>query len=111
MFAALSKDVAQWSGLTFHQLEITHGPFYNSRMNTTISLPDALLTSADELAAEQGLSRDEWIAQAVEFYTHRQRSKEEITAALDAIYGSEPSTLDPTLAAAQSRVLPKDDWK
>jgi len=33
-----------------------------------------------------------------------------ITDALNQVYDEEPSALDPALAAAQARALPKEDW-
>ena len=33
-----------------------------------------------------------------------------VTNALNQVYAEEPSTLDPMLAAAQARALPKEDW-
>lgn len=80
-------------------------------MNAIVSLPDALLSTADEFASAQGISRDELIAQAIECYLQRQTRDDEITAALDSIYCKELSKLDPALAAAQTRVLSKDDWQ
>jgi hypothetical protein len=35
---------------------------------------------------------------------------EEITEALNRIYSREDSSLDPVLAALQTRALPRDDW-
>ncbi len=78
-------------------------------MKTAISLPDPLFTAAEQFAQERGLSRSELYAQALRYYlqTHQAQA---ITEALDQIYTEEPSTLDPAFAAAQTRVLPKEDW-
>jgi len=78
-------------------------------MKTAISLPDPLFQAAEQFAQEQGLSRSELYARAIQLYlqTHRYHG---ITDALNQVYEAESSTLDPAIAAAQAHILPRDDW-
>jgi metal-responsive CopG/Arc/MetJ family transcriptional regulator len=78
-------------------------------MKTAISLPDPLFQAAEEFAHEQGLSRSELYARALQAYlqAHRYHS---VTDTLNQIYATEPSTLDPTIAAAQARALRSEEW-
>lgn len=73
-------------------------------MRATISIPDALFASVDELAAEWGVSRSEVYARAVAELLAKHRSAD-VTARLNEVYGSEPSRLDPGLQRAQERAL------
>lgn len=82
---------------------------YTRCMKTAISIPDPLFQAAEEFAQEQGLSRSELYAQALQEYLRRRRYYG-ITAALDQVYAVEDSQLDPAFVAAQSRILPKDEW-
>jgi metal-responsive CopG/Arc/MetJ family transcriptional regulator len=78
-------------------------------MKTAISIPDPLFQAAEEFAQEQGLSRSELYVRAIRLYlqTHRYHG---ITETLDKVYAAEASRLDPAIAAAQARSIPKEDW-
>jgi metal-responsive CopG/Arc/MetJ family transcriptional regulator len=78
-------------------------------MKTAISIPDPLFEAAEQFAHEQGLSRSELYAHAIHLYlqTHRYDG---ITDALNQVYIEEASQLDPSLVAAQARIMPKDEW-
>jgi len=78
-------------------------------MKTAISIPDPLFQAAEEFAQEQGLSRSELYARAIQLYlqTHRYHG---ITDALNKVYASEASRLDSAFAAAQTRSIPREDW-
>jgi metal-responsive CopG/Arc/MetJ family transcriptional regulator len=78
-------------------------------MKTAISIPDPLFQAAEQFAQEQGLSRSELYARAIQLYlqTHRYHG---ITEALNQVYDAEASELDPAIRAAQARSLPKDTW-
>jgi metal-responsive CopG/Arc/MetJ family transcriptional regulator len=78
-------------------------------MKTAISIPDTLFQAAEEYAHEHGISRSELYARAVQLYL-RMHQANDITAALDLIYETEPSAIDPALKVAQVRALPKDEW-
>ncbi len=78
-------------------------------MKTAISIPDPLFEAAEQFAHDNGLSRSELFARAIQLYlqTHRYHG---ITEALNQVYAEEANALDPALAAAQARVLPQEDW-
>ena len=78
-------------------------------MKTAISIPDELFESAELFARRRGISRSELYATALRHYLREHRS-EGITEQLDAIYGAEPSVLDPAIARLQARSLPNDAW-
>lgn len=78
-------------------------------MKTAISLPDPLFEAAEQFAHEQGWSRSELYARALQAYLQAHRYHG-ITDALDQIYATEASALDPALAAAQARSLSIDEW-
>jgi antitoxin MazE6 len=73
-------------------------------MKITISASNELLSAADALAKELGLSRSELCAVAVaEFLARHQPS--EVTTRLDAVYATEPSRLDAGVLRMQFRSL------
>ena len=78
-------------------------------MKTAISLPDPLFEAAEEFAHEQGWSRSELYARALQAYLQAHRYHG-ITDALNQIYTTEVSALDPVIEAAQARSLPMDEW-
>lgn len=78
-------------------------------MKTAISIPDPLFHAAEQFAQENGLSRSELFARALQLYLQTYRSKE-ITEALNEVYAERNSTLDPGFAVAQAQILPKDEW-
>jgi metal-responsive CopG/Arc/MetJ family transcriptional regulator len=78
-------------------------------MKTAISIPDPIFEEADQLAKRLGISRSELYASAIQAYVQIHRA-EDITEALNRIYGEEDSSLDPVLAALQARALPRGDW-
>ena len=78
-------------------------------MKTAISIPDSLFEAAEQFAHDNGLSRSELFARAVQLYLQMHRY-EGITEALNQVYAEETSALDTAFAAAQLRTLPKEDW-
>lgn len=78
-------------------------------MKTAISLPDELFSAADALAGRLGVSRSELYATALAEFVAKYNDRE-VTARLDRLYSTEPSTLDPGLRRAQHRSLGRDDW-
>jgi metal-responsive CopG/Arc/MetJ family transcriptional regulator len=78
-------------------------------MKTAISIPDPLFQAAEEFAHEQGLSRSELYARAIQHYLAQHRYHG-VTDALNQVYVTEASQLDPAIVAAQVRILPKDEW-
>lgn len=69
---------------------------------TTVSLPDGLLSSVDDLAKRQGMSRNELFAVALAEYLARHRDAD-VTSKLNEVLADEPIGVDPALRAAQAR--------
>lgn len=78
-------------------------------MKTAVSIPDPLFAAAEDLARDVGISRSELYARALSAFLE-ERQAERVTAALERVYGDQPSSLDPALARLQSASLPKDEW-
>ena len=78
-------------------------------MKTAISLPDELFKAAETLAGRLGMSRSRLYANALEEYINRHQARR-VSERLDAVYGPESSTLDPSVAAAQVNVVKRTDW-
>jgi metal-responsive CopG/Arc/MetJ family transcriptional regulator len=78
-------------------------------MKTAISLPDDLFKAADSLAGKLGMSRSRLYATAIEEYLARHQSRR-VSERLDAVYATEASTLDPSVAAAQGKTLKRSEW-
>ncbi len=78
-------------------------------MKTAISLPDDLFNKAESLANRLGLTRSRLYAQALEDYITRHQARR-VSEQLDAVYGTEASTVDAPTVAAQSRVLKRAEW-
>jgi metal-responsive CopG/Arc/MetJ family transcriptional regulator len=78
-------------------------------MKTAISIPDPLFEQAEQFARNNGLSRSELFARAIQLYLQTYHNQG-ITEALNQVYAEESSALDPAFAAAQARTLPKEDW-
>ena len=77
-------------------------------MKTTISLPDALFTSADSLAKRLRVSRSALYATAVAEYVAK-HSDADVTARLNSVYADSPSGIDPGMRRAQARSV-AEDW-
>lgn len=73
-------------------------------MKTVVSIPDPVFREANQLAKKMGVSRSELYASAIQAYVKAHRA-EDITEALNRIYSEEDSSLDPVLAALQSRAF------
>jgi predicted transcriptional regulator len=80
---------------------------YAISVKTAISIPDPLFRAADRAAKRQKVSRSRFYSRAVEAYLKTQQSKG-VKEALDAVYASERSELDPGLAAAAYHILSKE---
>jgi metal-responsive CopG/Arc/MetJ family transcriptional regulator len=78
-------------------------------MKTAISIPDPVFDSAEALAKKLKISRSQLYTKAVEEFvtTHTATSVRET---LDRVYGSEPSSVDPSVAKAQSATITHEDW-
>jgi len=88
-------------------------PWYNSSytqtMKTAISIPDRIFRAAERAAKRQKVSRSRFYAQAVEAYLKAQSGKR-ITEALNAVYATENSSLDPMMARIQSLSIGRGEW-
>ena len=78
-------------------------------MKTAISIPDPLFEAAEQFAHDNGLSRSELFARAIQLFLQTYKH-EGVTDALNQLYAEQSSTLDPAFVAAQTRALPKEDW-
>lgn len=78
-------------------------------MKTAISIPDRVFRAAERAAKRQRLSRSRFYAQAVEAYLKAQSGKR-ITEALNAVYATEESALDPEMARIQSLSIGREEW-
>ena len=84
-------------------------PGYATALKTTISIPDRIFRAAERAAKRQKVSRSRFYAQAVEAYLKAQSGKR-ITEALNAVYATEDSSLDPVMARIQSLSIGREEW-
>jgi metal-responsive CopG/Arc/MetJ family transcriptional regulator len=80
-------------------------------MKTAISIPDAIFEEAERLAKTRGWSRSELYSNAVSAYVNSERFSG-VREKLDAVYGQnvDDCAVDPLLAKAQARSVPKETW-
>ena len=78
-------------------------------MKTVISISDALFLAAEREAARRKVSRSRLYSLAVASYLKSLGAKN-VQKALDAVYATEDSTLDPSLARLQSGALDREGW-
>ena len=98
-----------WWFISPFGLDVRYYQGYTYCMKTAISIPDPIFKLADELARRLDMSRSELYARAVDAYILSHRY-EAVTEALNAVYATEDSALDPTTARLQFASLPKDEW-
>ncbi len=78
-------------------------------MKTAISVPDPLFEEAERLSKRLRIPRSQLYAKALKEYVERQRSKR-IREALDEVYSTESSELDPVIARLQGEALGREEW-
>jgi metal-responsive CopG/Arc/MetJ family transcriptional regulator len=78
-------------------------------MKTAISIPDPLFKEAERLTKRLRIPRSQLYARALEAYLQRQRSKG-VKEALDEVYRTESSELDPVLTQLQAVALSREEW-
>ena len=78
-------------------------------MKTAISIPDPLFKEAERLTKRLRIPRSQLYARALQAYLQRQRSKG-IKEALDEVYRTESSELDPVLSQLQTMALGQEEW-
>lgn len=78
-------------------------------MKTAISIPDSIFQTAEGLAHRLGISRSELYAKAIAEYTDAHKNQN-VTKALNNVYGEESSSLDEELNTMQIRSTLKEEW-
>lgn len=78
-------------------------------MKVTVSMPEPLFRGAERAAKRQKISRNRFYSIAVQEYLERRQSKA-ITEALNKVYSTESSELDPVLARLQSKAIGPGGW-
>jgi antitoxin MazE6 len=78
-------------------------------MKTAVSIPDAIFQAAEREAARRKVSRSRFYSMAVASYLKSLRARN-VKKALDAVYATEDSALDPGLARLQSEALDREEW-
>ena len=78
-------------------------------VKTAVSIPDPIYHRAESAARRLRMSRSHLYSVAIEEYLQR-HADAEIVERLNAVYGALEETLDPVLAEAQSRSLPRERW-
>ena len=78
-------------------------------MTTAISVPDTLFEKAEQAARLRGLSRDELIAEALNYYLQAE-DRLSVRERFEAVYSKQDSKLDPVLGQIQYESLPREEW-
>jgi len=78
-------------------------------MKTAISLPEEIFSAAEEAAHRLGMSRSQLYARAVAEFLERHRGMG-VREALDSVYTTESSRVDPVLFRMQASSIPEEDW-
>jgi len=78
-------------------------------VKTAVSLPDKLFDRAEVAAKKLRVSRSRLYATAIADFLERQRSRD-VTRRLNEVYDRRPAKVDPALARAPLKSLPKDSW-
>lgn len=80
-------------------------------MKTAISIPDRIFRSAEQLAAQLGISRSRLYTRALSTLVEKHRN-DLVKTRLDEIYGpgGVESSLDPGLTLAQQRSIGREKW-
>ena len=76
-------------------------------MKVSVSIPAALLRTADEMAQRMGISRSRLVSLALKRFVQ----DEALTAKINEVYAHESSALDPVLQGIQYRSIEKNQWK
>lgn len=78
-------------------------------MKTAISLPEEIFGAAERHAKRIGVSRSRLYALALSEYLKNQQ-RNNVKEALDRVYSSQPSGVDPVLDAMQKASMIREDW-
>lgn len=94
---------------TRNVLDLEYNFCYTQGMKTAISVPNDLFQAAEETARRLGLNRSELYQRAMAEYLHH-HGDAGITDALNTVYGTEASGVDPVLGQMQKASLPQNEW-
>ena len=78
-------------------------------MKIAISVPDNVFEAGEHLAHQLGISRSQLYSDALATYLSV-RGAAEVTARLNALYGAQPSEIEPTIQRAQLKNLVDEAW-
>jgi metal-responsive CopG/Arc/MetJ family transcriptional regulator len=78
-------------------------------MKTAVSIPDEVFRKADRLARQLRVSRSELYTKALDAFV-RTMDDREVRDALDRVYATEPSELDPVFRRLQDETLRQGGW-
>ena len=78
-------------------------------MKTAISIPDTLFNDAERTAKRLGVSRSRLYAIPIQAFLNAHRGLG-VREALDSVYSSEDSTIDPILSALQNAAVTPEEW-
>lgn len=84
---------------------------YTQSMKTAVSIPDQVFDAAEQVSKRMGVSRSRLYTMAIERLVKRERSRD-VQKALDAVYATLDSHLEPGLAAMQFASLAgeEEEW-
>ncbi len=77
-------------------------------MKVAISVPDPIFEAAERIAQRFGMTRSQLYSRAVEDFVKVHRG-EDLRKALEEVYNSEPSELDPVVEHLQFEAL-REEW-
>jgi hypothetical protein len=78
-------------------------------MKIALSIPDDLFESGETLSKRLGVTRSRLYATALAEFVAKHRGQN-VTARLNAVYGSQDNRLSPAVRRLQRRSLAKDSW-
>jgi len=78
-------------------------------MKIAISVPDEVFEAGEHLARQLGISRSQLYSDALATYLSA-RGAVEVTARLNALYGAQPSEIEPAIQRAQLKNLVDEAW-
>lgn len=81
-------------------------------MTTAISISDEVYETAEQVARQLGISRNELYETALQHYfqTRSGQAGQNLQERFDAVYDREDSALAPLLAEVQARSVGKESW-
>ena len=79
-------------------------------VKASVTIPNAILKAADELAHRIGISRSRLCTLALESIV-QEHDDEAITAKINEVYANESSSLDPVLESIQYPSIEKNKWQ